>query len=182
MEWSHSFAFEYSSCLLSLCIEYCEHNYKTKSKFCKLTLGYYITVLTVFPYQLYHESAMSLFNITTLLRDCVLSTNYLPSIFITGLLTVDPKKRLTLEDVKHSHWLFPESVPQTPLMTPDVLNGSRSMLGFQIQMTMNAFNKAAKSGFKLNSVLNAPLAQRRKNKKCSATSHSDSCDSWFVVL
>lgn len=97
--------------------------------------------------------------------------------FMLGLLTVDPKKRLTLEDVKHSHWLFPDAVPQTPLMTPDVLNGSRGVLGFRINMTMNAFNKAAKAGFKLNSVSNAPLAQRRKNKKCSTTSHSDSCDS-----
>lgn len=86
---------------------------------------------------------------------------------------MNPKQRLTLEEVKHSAWLFPESVPQTPLMTPDVLGESRSMLGFKINMTMSAFNKAAKSGFKLNSVLNAPLAQRRKNKK-SSTSSGDS--------
>ena len=103
-------------------------------------------------------------------------------VILTGLLTVDPKKRLTLEDVKQSRWLYPDAVPQTPLMTPDVLNGSRSVLGFQIAMTMSAFNKAAKAGFKLNSVSNAPLAQRRKNKKCSTTSHSDSCDSRYADI
>lgn len=90
-----------------------------------------------------------------------------------GLLTVDPKRRLTIVDVKRNVWLFPESVPQTPLMTPDVLAGSRSMLGFQINATLNAFNKAAKAGFKLNAVSKAPLAQRRKNKK-SSTSSGDS--------
>jgi len=44
---------------------------------------------------------------------------------------------------------------------------------------MNAFKSAARAGFKLNAVSNAPLAQRRKNKKGSSTS---SCDSRYSYL
>ena len=99
---------------------------------------------------------------------------------IAGLLTVDPKKRLTMEDLTKNEWLLRnnESIfPQNTLRTPGVLSHGSNYLQFQISATMNAYHKAEREGFRLQDVNKAPLAQRRKKKKDSVDGRSESSDS-----
>ena len=98
----------------------------------------------------------------------------------TGMLTVDPKERLTMRDLKCNEWLRGGSaaqMPETPLMTPNVLCSKGPSLQFQINATMDAFHKAHREGFRLQDVQKAPLAQRRKMKKSSTDARSSSSDS-----
>ncbi len=67
-------------------------------------------------------------------------------------------------------------VPTTPLMTPDVLDMSGSHVGTALRVAMNVYHKAARSGFTLMDVANAPLAKRRKKKITSIESHKGSDD------
>ena len=69
-------------------------------------------------------------------------------------------------------------MPTTPLMTPDILDISGSNVGNALRVAMHAYHKAARSGFKLMDVANAPLAKRRKMKHCSTESlkENDSAD------
>lgn len=92
----------------------------------------------------------------------------------TGLLTVNPKKRLTMGDLKRNNWVQGgDNIPQTPLMTPDILSSSCSAEQ-NLNTTFNAFHKAHKDGFRLQTVLNAKLAQRRRLKKSSSETSSSS--------
>lgn len=68
-------------------------------------------------------------------------------------------------------------VPATPLMTPDVLDMSGSHVGTALRVAMNAYHKAARTGFTLMDVSNAPLAKRRKKKNFSSESQKGSDDS-----
>lgn len=91
-----------------------------------------------------------------------------------GLLTVNPRERLQMMDLKKLPWVQgSQSIPQTPLMTPDVLMASCSAEQ-SLQTTFNAFHKAHKEGFRLQDVLNAKLAQRRRLKKSSSDTSSSS--------
>lgn len=91
-----------------------------------------------------------------------------------GLLTVNPRERLQMIDLKKLPWVQgSQNIPQTPLMTPDVLMSSSSAEQ-SLQTTFNAFHKAHKEGFRLQDVLNAKLAQRRRLKKSSSDTSSSS--------
>lgn len=96
-----------------------------------------------------------------------------------GLLTVNPHKRLQMSDLKMNTWVQGnQNMPQTPLMTPDVLSSSGSAEQ-SLQTTFNAFHKAHREGFRLQDVLNAKLAQRRRLKKSSSENRSTSTSSSF---
>lgn len=93
---------------------------------------------------------------------------------VQGLLTVDPKQRLQMCDLKNNSWVQgSQSFPQTPLMTPDILLSSTSAEK-TLQTTFSAFHKAEREGFRLQDVLNAKLAQRRRLKKSSSDNNSSS--------
>ncbi|KAK6622713.1 hypothetical protein RUM43_008556 [Polyplax serrata] len=98
-----------------------------------------------------------------------------------GLLTVDPKQRLQMKDLLCNEWLQGSNTsvyPTTPLMTPDVLTTGSSARSAEIgvKKTFKAFHQAHKEGFRLQDVVNAKLAQRRRMKKstdvrsCSSSS------------
>ena len=101
---------------------------------------------------------------------------------IKGLLTVDPSKRLTMQELRKNEWIQGSNSQVfsiTPLQTPSVLSWSKksvSNVQNQISATMDAFHMAHREGFRLQDVTKAPLAQRRKLKKSSSGS-SDSAHS-----
>lgn len=93
---------------------------------------------------------------------------------VSGLLTVDPAQRLTMIDLRSNSWVQgSQPIPHTPLMTPDVLCSSSSAEKC-LQTTFNAFHKAQREGFRLQDVLTAKLAQRRRLKKSSSDNNSTS--------
>lgn len=103
---------------------------------------------------------------------------------IRGLLTVDPKQRLTMTELLSHPWVqghLRGGYSSTPLMTPDVLsshsNSSRMPTETAIKATFDAFHMARREGFRLLDVSAAPLAQRRKLKKSSTDARSSSCSS-----
>lgn len=101
---------------------------------------------------------------------------------IQGLLTVDPKKRLTMTDLKKNEWLLRNNnsmFSEKILQTPGILCSTSSVLTVQLSATMDAFHKAAREGFRLQDVASAPLARRRKMKNASEerSGSSDSCQS-----
>lgn len=99
-------------------------------------------------------------------------------VFFTGLLTVEPSKRLTMDDLKENEWLNRHNslvFSCTPLRTPGVLNSSVSS---QLSATLGAFHKATREGFRLQDVAKAPLVmKRRKMMKNSVEDRSFSSDS-----
>ena len=102
---------------------------------------------------------------------------------IKGLLTVDPKQRITMSELLSHPWVIGQlkgGYSNTPLMTPDVLS-SHSSSGrateTAIKATFDAFHMARLEGFRLLDVSAAPLAQRRKLKKSSTDARSSSCSS-----
>lgn len=83
---------------------------------------------------------------------------------VKGLLTVDPKQRLKVNDFLRSAWVSGESAPNTPLHSPGVIPGSpRSIQSFTA--STKSLNRVARKGFQLSAVNNAPLAKRRKKKR-----------------
>ncbi|XP_013401008.1 ribosomal protein S6 kinase alpha-5 [Lingula anatina] len=99
---------------------------------------------------------------------------------IKGLLTVDPRRRISMRELIRSKWLRGNDdkiFSETPLMTPDILTLSSGHINFQLHATMDAFHMAAREGFRLQDVAKAPLAQRRKLKKSSNDARSSSSDS-----
>ncbi|XP_063216041.1 ribosomal protein S6 kinase alpha-5-like isoform X2 [Bacillus rossius redtenbacheri] len=103
-----------------------------------------------------------------------------------GLLTVDPKERLQMSDLRENEWLQGSNTrlyPSTPLMTPDVLTAGSSARSAEmgVKQTFSAFHKAHREGFRLQEVVNAKLAKRRLLKKStdlrSSTSSSFSSSS-----
>ncbi|BFZ12288.1 hypothetical protein BsWGS_15326 [Bradybaena similaris] len=95
---------------------------------------------------------------------------------IRGLLTVEPKKRLRMQDLLRHKWLR-KNMSNTPLRTPGVLNSHSNVVQDQINNTMEAFHQATRDGFRLQEVATAPLAKRRKQKKNSVDNRSSSTDS-----
>ena len=81
-----------------------------------------------------------------------------------GLLTVEAKQRLTLQDLSSHPWLKLESTPSTPLQTTCVLGHSKTT-DSALKQTFRAFYEATKAGFTLGDVSRAPLAKRRRNKR-----------------
>ena len=91
---------------------------------------------------------------------------------------MDPRRRLTMVNILSHDWLCGRvDVPATPLMTPDILDMSGSHVGTALRVAMNAYHKAARAGFTLMDVSNAPLAKRRKRKNFSSESQKGSDDS-----
>lgn len=96
------------------------------------------------------------------------------------MLTVDPKGRLTMEDLLSNEWIKGSDdtvFSTTPLVTPDRLSlnrGSVSAIQNLISATMVAFHKAHRDGFRLQDVTNAPLARRRRMKNSGSTDSSRS--------
>ncbi|CAD6184592.1 unnamed protein product [Caenorhabditis auriculariae] len=82
---------------------------------------------------------------------------------ITGLLTVDPKKRLSMHDLWTHAWLKSASM-DTPLRTPSVLPTSADET---FNETLRAFLHANRDGFHLLDVTAAPLMKRRGIKRQS---------------
>ena len=92
-----------------------------------------------------------------------------------GLLTVDPKERLKINDLLNDPWMQGACAPSTPLLSPNVLSpGPRLPTAFNA--TLKAFHMASKEGFQLSSVTNAPLAQRRSRKRTRKRSASTGSD------
>ncbi|XP_059485343.1 ribosomal protein S6 kinase alpha-5-like isoform X2 [Neocloeon triangulifer] len=97
-----------------------------------------------------------------------------------GLLTVDPKQRLTIGALHSNEWLQGTGpFPATPLMTPDVLGASTRSVEMGVAQTFSAFHRAHREGFRLQEVSNAKLAQRRRMKKSSTDNRSSSTSSSF---
>ena len=91
------------------------------------------------------------------------------SLVPVGLLTVDPSRRVTMDDLLQNEWIQGQQLSSsTPLMTPDILNSCASIQR-RVKATMRAFHTAQREGFLLTDVSNAPLAKRRKQKKDSST-------------
>ena len=85
-----------------------------------------------------------------------------------GLLTVNPKERITMQDLLNNEWINGTNLETTPLATPDVLSvtrGSISAVQSQISATLSAFHQARRAGFRLQDVSNAPLVRRRKRMR-----------------
>ncbi|XP_065831832.1 ribosomal protein S6 kinase alpha-5-like isoform X1 [Oscarella lobularis] len=96
-----------------------------------------------------------------------------------GLLTVDPKRRLTVYQALSHTWLnsIDDEVLSSPLMTPGLLGSSRKRsVELAVSVTLNAFHMAAKEGFVLRDVAFAPLAKRRKRKNTEASDQSSEND------
>lgn len=99
---------------------------------------------------------------------------------IRGLLTVDPKERSTMQSLLKNKWIQGNNdrvFSQTPLHTPGVLFSTSNALQQQLVQTMDAFHRATREGFRLQDVANAPLAQRRQQKRNSMDARSSSSDS-----
>lgn len=64
-----------------------------------------------------------------------------------GMLTVDPAKRLRMEDLLDSPWL--EGGMGGLLATPGILNRSQRGAEAAVGKTLNAFHQAHKDGFRL---------------------------------
>ncbi|ELU01154.1 hypothetical protein CAPTEDRAFT_1743 [Capitella teleta] len=92
---------------------------------------------------------------------------------LQGLLTVDPKKRLTMEALRSDKWIQGSGhLSATPLVTPNMLSLNQASVvtvQHQISATMDAFHKAHRAGFRLQDVTKAPLFQRRKLKRSSSS-------------
>ncbi|XP_046676934.1 ribosomal protein S6 kinase alpha-5-like isoform X2 [Homalodisca vitripennis] len=84
-----------------------------------------------------------------------------------GLLTVDPRRRLRMSALMVHPWVQGCDVSATPLMTPDVLTAGSSHRSAEmaVKHAFNAFHQAHREGFRLQDVVNAKLAQRRRLKK-----------------
>lgn len=82
---------------------------------------------------------------------------------ITGLLTVDPNKRLTMQQLQSHKWLRSTAL-DTPLQTPSILPSS---VDESFNETLRAFLHANRDGFHLLDVAAAPLMKRRGIKRQS---------------
>ncbi|CAJ0571475.1 unnamed protein product, partial [Mesorhabditis spiculigera] len=80
---------------------------------------------------------------------------------ITGLLTVDPKKRLTMDKLIRHPWLNANSI-NTPLQTPSILPSHADQ---SFNEMLQAFLSANRDGFHLLDVAAAPLLKRRLGQK-----------------
>ena len=101
---------------------------------------------------------------------------------LSGLLTVNPDERLTVDEVSEHEWFkHAGNTPETPLATPTVLSLAAGEEAFSsifknitctgqtFNETINAFLTANKEGFHLADVAAAPLAQRRRRKGQTGT-------------
>lgn len=100
---------------------------------------------------------------------------------LSGLLTVNPSERLTISEVQNHEWLSSgRDIPTTPLKTPGMLGRAqkRTYVESALNAAYSAFHKAAREGFALQAVEQAPLAKRRKKKKnTSEDRRSTNCSS-----
>ena len=93
---------------------------------------------------------------------------------------MNPSERLTINQVQNHDWLSNgRDIPTTPLMTPGILGRGQKRTFIESALnTYNAFHKAAREGFALQAVEQAPLAKRRKQKKTTSEERrSTNCSS-----
>uniref|UniRef100_A0A0N5AVM8 Ribosomal protein S6 kinase n=1 Tax=Syphacia muris TaxID=451379 RepID=A0A0N5AVM8_9BILA len=91
---------------------------------------------------------------------------------ITSLLTVDPNKRLSIEELQRHPWLMNYSnYCEAPLQTPTTLVHCETF-----NETLNAFLSANRDGFQLMEVAAAPLLKRRGLKRKSENECSSGLD------
>lgn len=93
---------------------------------------------------------------------CFRGCKLLSFFFFQGLLTVDPSKRLKIEDLCVNEWIQGQNklvYSLTPLMTPDVLSHAVSPRSteYGCRAALDAFNLAAKEGFRLQ--VSQPMVQ-----------------------
>ena len=103
-----------------------------------------------------------------------------------GLLTVDPRKRLSMDQLRSSPWLqgCSSSLSSSTggggegLSTPAVL-AANPTTGRRLKQTYNAFHNATREGFRLSPISSASskLLQKRKQKTTSQASVSSEVDS-----
>lgn len=98
-----------------------------------------------------------------------------------GLLTVDPRKRLHMDQLINSRWLSidPSSFLNSHyLMTPSVLSATPTAER-RLKQTYNAFHNATREGFRLTPISSASskLLQKRKNKQSISTETESSASS-----
>lgn len=96
-----------------------------------------------------------------------------------GLLTVDAKQRLTIEDLQHNVWIQsqdPDVCSTTPLSSSSLAPWKRSDAKVRVSTTMDAFQQAHRDGFRLREVATAPLAKRRQKKPLPRSDDSNSGD------
>lgn len=96
-----------------------------------------------------------------------------------GLLTVDAKQRLTIEDLQHNVWIQsqdPDVCSTTPLSSSGLASWKRSDAKVRVSTTMDAFQQAHRDGFRLREVAMAPLAKRRQKKPLPCSDDSSSGD------
>lgn len=87
-----------------------------------------------------------------------------------------------MTDLLKNSWIQgKQQLPQTPLMTPELLASTESAER-KVTDTFNAFHKAQREGFRLQDVLTAKLAQRRKQKKSSSDKDSASSSRRLVFI
>uniref|UniRef100_A0A915IIC2 Protein kinase domain-containing protein n=1 Tax=Romanomermis culicivorax TaxID=13658 RepID=A0A915IIC2_ROMCU len=83
---------------------------------------------------------------------------------ISGLLTINPEERLTVDEAVDHPWLQKTCTSSdATLATPNVLNNEN--VGNAFGETFRAFLTVNREGFHLSDVNNAPLAQRRRRKQ-----------------
>uniref|UniRef100_A0A8C5QZT7 Ribosomal protein S6 kinase n=1 Tax=Leptobrachium leishanense TaxID=445787 RepID=A0A8C5QZT7_9ANUR len=105
-------------------------------------------------------------------------TPFFSFLFSSGLLTVDPNKRIKMSTLRYNEWLQDGSqLSSNPLMTPDVLGSAGAIVHNHVKATFHAFNKYKREGFLLQNVDKAPLAKRRKMKKTSTSTETRSSSS-----
>ncbi|XP_039278772.1 ribosomal protein S6 kinase alpha-5 [Nilaparvata lugens] len=110
------------------------------------------------------------------------SVSHEAKVLTKGLLTVDPVQRLRMGDLLNNTWVQGCDVATTPLMTPDVLTAAGSAhrsAEIAVKHAFSAFHQAHREGFRLQDVVNAKLAQRRRMKKSSTDNRSFSTSSSF---
>lgn len=79
--------------------------------------------------------------------------------FCEGLLTVDPKKRLTINEVMGSSWLMPKNrdlpLGYVSLLTPGILSirSYAKATELAVKQTIDAFHMAAREGFRLQVII-----------------------------
>jgi len=90
-----------------------------------------------------------------------------------GLLTVDPRKRLAMDQLINSTWLAGTSssfLTSHNLLTPSILAATPTAER-RLKQTYNAFHNATREGFRLSPISSASskLLQKRKNKQSIST-------------
>ncbi len=95
-------------------------------------------------------------------------------------MNIDPKKRLTVKELLRNEWIRGDKQSTEALQTPKLLSNPNDStycnLNHNIHKTFDAYYTAEKNGLlnaiKLRDVFEAPIAQRRRNKRSTSSNAS----------